>query len=246
MTSDHNIWIEADWPAPEHVRAGTTVRKGGCSQTPFDELNLAQHVEDKTENVLENRRILTQHLNLPSEPVWLNQTHSSRIIHIDSSSEDSDADASYATQKNTICAVMTADCVPVLFCNKEGDKIAAIHAGWKGICAGILENAVQTLNSPETLIAWIGPCISAANYEVGRDVFQNCLNHSELLSKGFEQTNPDHWLCDLVEIVKILLKNCRVGAIYECNLCTHENAELFYSYRRDGITGRTASLVWME
>ena len=248
MTSEQKkkVWIEANWPAPNNIRAGTTVRAGGYSQKPFAELNLALHVDDSTQNVLKNRKALLQELALQSEPVWLNQIHSSTIISINNSPSNLDADASYTTEKNKVCTVMTADCVPILFCNKEGTKVAAVHAGWRGICAGIIETTIETLTEPETLLAWIGPCISARHYEVGKDVYENCIKHSKLLEPAFVRINADHWNCDLVKIVKILLKICAVGAIYECNLCTYEKSDLFFSYRRDGKTGRTASMVWME
>ena len=247
MTSqENNIWIEADWPAPKHIRAGTTVRTGGYSIKPYNKLNLALHVGDETERVKKNRNTLIKSLHLQSEPVWLNQTHSSRIICIDKPPTNLEADASYTTVKNKICSVMTADCVPVLFSNQKGTKVAAVHAGWKGICNGIIENAINKFSSPETLLVWIGPHISDSYYEVGKDVYENCLNHSNLLKTGFAQINDDHWYCNLAKIIKILLKNKGIGAIYECNLCTYKNKDLFFSYRRDGKTGRTASMVWME
>lgn len=242
----NKIWIEANWPAPKHIRAGTTVRTGGHSQKPYDELNLALHVDDKPENVKKNRRALLQNLHLQSEPVWLNQTHNPNIICINDIPENLEADASYTTEKNKVCSVITADCVPILFCNDEGTKVAAVHAGWKGICSGIIENSVKTLTSPESLLVWIGPCISAKHYEVGRGVYESCINHSTLLEEAFEQCDENHWYCDLVKIINILLKNCGVGSIYECNLCTYEKSDLFFSYRRDGKTGRTASMVWIE
>lgn len=247
MTSPENkIWIEANWPAPKHVRAGTSLRTGGHSQEPYDELNLAFHVGDNPENVKKNCNTLTQNLGLQSSPVWLQQTHSSKIICINNVPENLEADASYTTKRNKVCSVMTADCVPILLCNDGGTKVAAVHAGWKGICAGIIENSIKPLTPSESLLAWIGPCISAKYYEVGRDVYESCTNHSKFLEKAFEQCDENHWHCDLVKIIKILLENCGVGAIYECNLCTYENASLFFSYRRDGKTGRSASMVWME
>jgi YfiH family protein len=247
MTSQNTaLWIEADWPAPEHIRAGTSIRTGGYSIEPYNELNLAQHVGDKSDNVEKNRDALIKHLHLKTEPVWLTQAHSSSIICIDTPPINLEADASYTSEKNNVCAVMTADCVPILLCNREGTKVSAVHAGWKGICGGIIENAIETYSEADSLLAWIGPCISSAHYEVGKDVYENCLNHSNLLKIGFEQISADHWYCNLVKIVNILLENKGVGAIYECNLCTYKNDELLFSYRRDGITGRTASMVWME
>jgi purine-nucleoside/S-methyl-5'-thioadenosine phosphorylase / adenosine deaminase len=247
MTKQINkLWLRANWPAPEHVRAGTSIRSGGLSQAPYNDLNLAHHVGDEPGNVKNNREIILNHLELQSEPIWLDQTHSSQIISIDNEPESREADGSFTTEQNKICTIMTADCVPVLFCDSNGTKIAAIHAGWQGICRGIIENAIKEFSVPESLLVWIGPCISSKYYEVGKDVYERCINHSSSLKSAFDQINEDHWYCDLVNIVKIILKNAGVGLIYECNLCTYKMDKLFYSYRRDGNTGRTASMIWME
>ncbi len=247
MTQRSNkLWLDADWPAPKNIHAGTTTRINGYSKTPYNSLNLAQHVGDDSNNVKRNRKILSDHLKLQSEPFWLNQTHSSSIISIDNTLEDREADGSFTSRKNKVCTIMTADCVPVLFCNKNGTKVAAIHAGWKGICAGIIENAVKTFSDPESILVWIGPCISNKHYEIGKDVYEGGLNHSNTVASAFEQINVNHWYADLVKIVRILLENTGVGAIYECNLCTYEMEDMFFSYRRDGNTGRTASMIWME
>ena len=247
MTKQKNkLWLWADWPAPKHVRVGTSIRIGGHSKTPYNDFNLAQHVGDDHDDVKTNRKILNSHLQLQSDPIWLNQTHSSNIISIDASPENRAADGSFTTKQNKVCAILTADCVPILFCNKAGTKIAAIHAGWKGICGGIIENTIKSFSEPESLFVWIGPCISNEHYEVGKDVYESCINHSSLSKSAFHRVNVDHWHCDLVKIVEIILKKAGIGAIYECNLCTYKMDELFYSYRRDGTTGRTASMIWME
>lgn len=242
----NKLWLDADWPAPKHIRAGTSIRTGGHSKTPFNDLNLAKHVGDDPDNVEKNRETLINYLKLKSEPIWLNQTHSAEIISIDNTLGDREADASFTTKQHQVCTVMTADCVPILFCKKDGTKVAAIHAGWKGICGGIIENSINAFSEPETILAWIGPCISSEHYEVGNNVYESCLNHSNLVKSAFEQTNVKHWHADLVKIVRILLENRGVGAIYECNLCTYKMDDLFFSYRRDGNTGRTASMIWME
>ena len=240
------LWLWANWPAPKHVRAGTSIRFGGVSHSPYNDLNLALHVGDKPDNVTKNRKILSNYLKLQSEPVWLEQTHGSNIISIDTEPKYLVADGSHTSKKNKVCTIMTADCVPVLLCNTDGEKIAAIHAGWKGICQGIIENAIKEFPESESILAWIGPCISSEHYEVGKDVYEGCLNRSALLKCAFNQINANHWYCDLVNIVKIILNNSGVGAIYESNLCTYKMDKLFYSYRRDGNTGRTASMIWME
>lgn len=239
-------WIWADWPAPDNIHAGTSIRVGGDSQAPYDELNLALHVGDTPENVINNRQTLSKYLNLPSEPVWLEQTHSSNIVAIDTYAEKVTADGSFTTKQNNVCAIMTADCVPILFCDAQGTKIAAVHAGWKGLCAGIIEKAINEFSNPESLLVWIGPCISGQYYEVGKDVYEKFNIYSPSLKSAFKQCNEDHWYCDLVSIVKIILGNSKVTSIYECGLCTYARDSLFYSYRRDGNTGRTATLIWME
>ncbi|MBL1141643.1 MAG: peptidoglycan editing factor PgeF [Proteobacteria bacterium] len=242
----NNIWLDADWPAPKHIRAGTSLRTGGYSTAPYNEFNLALHVGDNPDDVKSNREILFNYLDLSSEPFWLEQTHSAKIISIDRPSANRKADASVTTQKNRVSVIMTADCVPILLCNKEGTKIAAVHAGWRGICGGIIENSLKAFSEPENLIAWIGPCISQKYYEVGTEVYENCLSHSKMLEKAFKQTNRNHWYANLVQIVRILMEKERVGSIHECGLCTYKLDDMFYSYRRDRETGRMASMIWME
>ncbi len=240
-----DLWMWADWPAPKKIRAGTSLRFGGCSRWPYQDLNLALHVGDLPENVIKNRKILTRHLSLPTAPVWLEQIHGAKIISIDAGPENFSADGSYTTQQNKVCAVMTADCVPILFCDVGGTQIGAIHAGWRGICCGIIEKAVQAFSRPASLQIWIGPCISSQHYIVGKAVYEQCLAHSIRLKSAFHQINTDHWYCDLVKIVKIILKKSGVDSIHESGLCTYTEDSLFYSYRRDGKTGRMATMIWM-
>jgi YfiH family protein len=244
QTDDLFIW--AHWPAPPQIHAGTSVRFGGHSQSPYNDLNLALHVGDNPENVIENRHILSEYLNLPAAPIWLDQTHSSNIISLDVNRDNFSADGSYTSMRNKICTILTADCVPILLCDANGTRIAAIHAGWKGICGGIIEKAINEFSNPASILVWIGPCISSQYYEVGSDVYTKCLAHSARLKSAFEQVNEDHWYCNLNNLVKIILENSGVGSIYECGLCTYEEDSLFYSYRRDGITGRTATMIWIE
>ena len=243
-----NCWIAADWPAPKHIKAGTTVRgyDHGYSKAPFNSLNLAQHVGDDPSIVNTNRKTISESLELMSDPVWLDQCHSSKIVCIDTTPNNFEADGSYTTKKNHICTVLTADCVPFLICDDKGLKIAAIHAGWKGICHGIIENALKAFSDYKSIMVWIGPCINSEFYEVGNDVYNACISHLNLLEGAFTPGRQGHWQCDLSKIVRIIFKNVGVGAIYECGLCNYKMDNLFYSYRRDGITGRTASLIWME
>ena len=242
---DNDFWVWADWPAPAHVYAGTSTRMGGYSLPPYKALNLADHVDDNPQHIHKNRALLNKSLKLTASPVWLEQTHSAKIISLDSEPDTLRADGSTTTTKDNACVVMTADCVPLLFCNKKGSRIAAIHAGWKGICMGIINNAIKCFPVDEPLLVWIGPCISQKHYEVGSEVYNRCMDLSASLKAAFQQKDAGHWLCSLSEIVKIILKNNGVEGIYECGLCTYERDELFYSYRRDGETGRTASMIWI-
>ncbi len=239
-------WLPAEWPAPDHVHAGTSLRDSGFSSDNYSSLNLAMHVGDNAAKVDKNRELLIKQQQLPARPEWLNQTHSNRLSILDKDNVDTDADGSYTTIKNNICAVLTADCVPVLLCDKAGTRVAAVHAGWRGISTGIIDNAAALYSQPEDVLAWIGPCISCVYYEVGSDVFEACMGYSPNTKTAFQQYDEQHWHCDLVSLVKCILANNKIHNIYESGLCTYADEKNFYSYRRDGVTGRTASMIWME
>jgi len=239
------FWIQADWPIPNHVKAGTSIRIGGYSDPPYNESNLSLNVGDESKKVKKNRFKLLTNLGINTEPVWLEQEHSKKILSVDEKPIDIKADGSYTTKKDRVCVVTTADCVPILFCNNEGTKIAAIHAGWKGICMGIINNTIKIFDCPESVFVWIGPCISKKYYEIGEDVYSNFLNYSDLLENSFEKNGTQRWSCSLNNIVKTLLKNSGIKKIYDCGLCTYELNDLFFSYRRDGNTGRTATMIWI-
>lgn len=241
-----NTWLWADWPAPAHVKAGTSLRHYGLSQTPYHSLNLAAHVGDDTSNIDQNRSMICDHLALKTDPFWLEQTHGGDVISIDDPHIENIADGAITTRAGPVCTVMTADCVPVLFCDKPGTKVAAIHAGWKGICSGIIENTVKQYADPGRVLVWIGPCISKQYYAVGEDVVSACCLHFSDLRQAFEKTGDKHWVCDLSGLVKIILTKFKINSVYECGLCTFKRDDLFYSYRRDGITGRTATMIWIE
>ena len=165
-------WIKANWPAPANIKAGTTTRAGGVSAAPYASFNLATHVEDKLDNVNQNRSQLRSCLNMPNEPQWLEQTHSTVATLLPVKEAVPKADAAYTVQKNVVCAVMTADCLPLLITNTEGTCVAAIHAGWRGMADGILENTIKKLPvKPESLLVWLGPAIGAEVYEVGEEVY---------------------------------------------------------------------------
>jgi len=178
-------WLWADWPAPEHIKAGTTLRTGGISSGKFCSLNSAMHVGDKPRNVIDNRQQIKALLELPAEPVWLQQIHGSRVVR----AEDADnlaADASYSNKKNIICAVMTADCLPLILCSQDGGYVAAVHGGWRGILAGIIENTVNAM-AQQNLLAWMGPAIGPKCFEVGAEVREAFIDKEAEYSAAFSK-----------------------------------------------------------
>lgn len=244
----NNFWIPAEWPVPGHVHAGTTTRQTGCSIPPFDGFNLAFHVGDNKEFVKKNRNQLKTILKLPSDPVWLNQVHGHKAIKAQTQFLSNTADAIYTDNTDIVCAVLTADCVPLLICNKTGSEIAAIHAGWRGLCSNIIENTLKHFNSNiDDLIAWLGPHISADCYEVGNDVRDASIDSLvEMVTEVFIINRGHHWQADLGKMTRLLLLKQGVTKIYSNNQCTYQNGEYYYSYRREGETGRMASLIWIE
>jgi len=238
------FWIEPEWPVPTGVRAVSTLRRGGVSVGPYQSLNLGAHVGDEPSRVAENRRRLRDALNLPAEPVWLNQVHGKQLIRADVPS-DRNADAAFTYQTGVVCAVMTADCLPVLLCSKEGDRVAAVHAGWKGLAAGIIEAAVELLGGGN-LLAWLGPAIGPEAFEVGHEVREAFVRKRAAFAAAFRETENAKWLADLYHLARIALNDAGISAIYGGGFCTLSNAEDFFSYRRDPVTGRMATLIWRE
>lgn len=238
-------WITADWPAPAHIKAATSFRTGGVSTGCFSSLNLALHVGDSAESVWENRRAIKRMLNLPAEPAWLQQTHSTQVVNADNMSALPNADASYAHDNETVCAVMTADCLPILLCDVHGTTVAAIHGGWRGLLHGIIQNTVQHMPAVE-LLAWLGPAIGPNCFVVGRDVQCAFVEQSVLFREAFVSTAPDKYLADIYKIARIILNNVGVRRIYGGSYCTVTQQAQFFSYRRDGQTGRMATLIWKQ
>ena len=237
-------WIPADWPAPAHVRAGTTTRLNGSSPHPFDGFNLAGHVNDRPDAVAANRRQLRAGLNLPSEPVWLQQQHGNRVLRLNRE-PPAPADGAHTDQAETVCAVLSADCVPVLLCERDGSEVAALHAGWRGLCRRIIKHGLSLFAAPpRELLAWVGPHIRQEHYEVGAEVVSACSSIWEETAAAITPARSDRWYLSLVKLVTTELRQLGVAEIYDCNYCTYNDRELFYSYRRDGATGRTASLIW--
>lgn len=235
--------ITPDWPVPPHVKSLMTLRAGGVSVGPFASLNLAMHVQDDPMAVTENRRRLRE--ALPAEPTWLNQIHGTQIIRADTASGVPDADASFTRKTNTVCAVLTADCLPVLFCSRDGSVVAAAHAGWRGLAAGVLEATVAAMQVPPAkVIAWLGAAIGPDAFEVGPEVRDTFIASHPQSSAAFKP-HQQKWLADIYALARIRLNACGVSAIHGGGLCTYTDAARFYSYRRDGVTGRMATLIWL-
>ncbi|MDH5572577.1 MAG: peptidoglycan editing factor PgeF [Gammaproteobacteria bacterium] len=257
------FWLPADWPAPANIRAGTTLRSGGVSQAPYHSLNLGDHVDDDPAAVTENRQRLITALQLPSEPVWLKQVHSKVIVDAANTLPGTiEADGSYTIKSEVVCAVLTADCLPVLICNQPGTQVAAVHAGWRGLADGIIETALEKFAGDKSkLMVWLGPAIGADNYEVGNDVRAYFLAHDPAAASAFKhrdqplnqppvqtrkQPGEEKWLMDIYQLAHQRLNKHSITAIYGGEFCTFKGSEKFYSYRRDGITGRMASLIWID
>jgi YfiH family protein len=243
---DHCSWIPAAWAAPSWIKAGITTRQGGQSQHPYTSFNLATHVGDNSLSVEKNRDYLARMLNLPAKPIWLEQIHGNRIICADQA-QDYKADGLYTDRTKTVCAIMTADCVPILMCNTNGSRVAAIHVGWKGFCAGILGQSLDLFTDHnDELLIWIGPHIYKDSYEVGNDVRDAVLNANQQLSDAFSPNQRGRWQASLEFMIRYELESRGVSQISSANLCTLTHAEDFYSFRRDGKTGRMASLIWID
>lgn len=241
------MWIVPDWPAPANVKAIATTRKGGNSTGPYQGLNLGNHVGDDPEVVLQNRGWLQQQLGLETAPVWLNQTHSIDVVNLKQpSAEVLDADGSYTAQKRLPCVVMTADCLPVILCDRQGEQVAAVHAGWRGLVDGIIEQAVAQFSVPGSeIMAWLGPAIGPKAFEVGGEVREQFLAHDPAAAQGFEP-HGEKWLADLYLLARQRLASVSVNDVFGGDACTFSDAEKFFSYRRDGVTGRQATLIWLE
>lgn len=241
-----DLWITASWPAPAHVRAGTTTRRGGVSDTPYAALNLGAHVGDDEQRVLLNRKRLSDLLDLPGEPNWLSQCHGIRVIELGREPEQ-ECDGAWTDRANVVCAVLTADCLPVLLCDASGTRVAALHAGWRGLARGIIESGVKALCcEPKDLIAWLGPAIGPTAFAVGDEVRSAFVETDPAHAASFSETGTGHWLCDLYAAARTTLRRLGITGVYGGDYCTYADAARFYSYRRDGWTGRMASLIWID
>ena len=235
--------ISPDWPAPSHVQAFTTTRRGGFSQGPWRSLNLGGNCGDDPQHVEMNRHALAG--LLPSKPRWLNQVHGTGVVNWDKAF-NAEADAITSQRKGQVCPVLTADCLPVLFCNQAGTHIAAAHAGWRGLAAGVLEATVSAMAcKPTELMAWLGPAIGPNAFEVGKDVYDAYIQVSADNAIAFKP-HRDRWLADLYLLARLALGKVGIKQVFGGQHCTYEEKNSFFSYRRDGETGRMASLVWFE
>ncbi|WP_020560023.1 peptidoglycan editing factor PgeF [Thiofilum flexile] len=241
-------WLLPDWPAPHNIHAFTTTRQGGVSAAPYDRLNLGDHVDDVPMAVARNRQLVGDIAQLPSEPLWLKQVHGTVVMGMEGGGSCyPTADASIALKPKQVCVVMTADCLPVLFCNKSGTKVAAAHAGWRGLCDGMLEQTVQAFQEPPSeLLVWIGPGIGSNAFEVGAEVRAEFIAIDAKAESAFQLApKAGKWLGDLYQIARQRLANVGVTAVYGGDYCTYTDSERFFSYRRDGKTGRMGSFIWM-
>lgn len=237
-------FILPDWPAPARVRALQTTRHGGVSQGVYASLNLGDHVKDDPVHVAHNRQLLSAYV--PTEPVWLQQVHGVRVIDAAQASCLEIADASVSQQKHVVCVTMTADCLPVLLCDQAGSVVAAVHAGWRSLCDGVIEATVSAMPVPANqLMAWLGPAIGPHAFEVGAEVRAQFMAQDTQAVHAFN-AKGDKWLGDLYTIARQRLQTLGVTQVYGGGYCTYSEPETFFSYRRDGDTGRMASLIWLE
>jgi len=237
-------WLIPDWPAPARVKACVTTRGGGVSLAPFDSLNLGDHVGDDPTAVAENRRRLTDQFAIT--PAWLQQVHGIAVVEADPT-QVATADASWTDTPGIACASMTADCLPVLFCNRAGTRVAAAHAGWRGLANGVLEATLDSLAVPaDEILAWLGPAIGPQAFEVGPEVREAFIAQLPLASQAFAASpNAGKFLADIYQLARLRLAARGVTAVYGGGLCTVTDPR-FFSYRRNPCTGRFASLIWIE
>jgi polyphenol oxidase len=243
-------WITPDWPAAARVRALSTLRAGGVSIHAYGSLNLGSHVGDAPGAVAENRRRLRSAARLPAEPAWLNQVHGARMVDLDALDEAAsppEADAALTRQPGRVCAILTADCLPVLLAAESGQAVAAAHAGWRGLAGGVIEAAVWALAvAPASLVAWLGPSIGPRHFEVGGEVRELLLAEDSEASASFVPNARGRFLADLPALARRRLARLGVQRIYGGGECTFSRADQYFSYRRDGTTGRQATLIWLE
>ena len=240
-------WIVPDWSAPSHVRAICTTRSGGVGEGSYQSMNLASHVNDDIQAVTGNRQLLQQTLGLNAPPYWLQQIHSTKIVDLDHGNIDFKADGSTTARAEKACVVMTADCLPVLLTDRKGQRIAAIHAGWRGLADGILEAGIRKFSADQDILAWLGPAIGPEKFEVGAEVVEQ-LSTEDVIESGWlrEATNRGKWLVDLYKLASLRLQKAGVVDVSGGGYCTFSDEKRFFSYRRQGGCGRMATLIWLD
>jgi len=238
--------IVPEWPMPKGVAACSSTRTGGVSEGAWESLNLGAHCGDDLNHVEENRKRLFAAGQLPSKPVWLEQVHGTAVLSLTGEPYDSKrADASYSNTPGTVCAVMTADCLPVLFCNRAGTEVAAAHAGWRGLCAGVLEETVACFaDSADNILAWLGPAIGPQAFEVGPEVREAFMAHDPQAEHAFRPAG-EKYMADIYQLARQRLTHLGINHIYGGDRCTFTEKDDFFSYRRDKTTGRMASFIWL-
>ena len=245
------------WPdLPAHIGVLSTLRKGGVSLSPFDDgsgaggFNLASHVGDRVEHVLKNRTLLAQFL--PTIPQWMEQVHGTHVVDLGVADRPLSADACIASRANVVCAVQTADCLPVLLCDAKSNVVGAAHAGWRGLVNGVLENTLAMMQSSgadlDSVSVWLGPAIGPTQFEVGAEVRKQFVDFDPCALAAFRASDirPDKFYADIYQLARQRLQRAGVHSIHGGGFCTVTEPEKFYSYRRDGVTGRMASLIWIK
>jgi YfiH family protein len=249
------VWVEPEWPVPGGVRALSTFRNGGVSAAPYASLNLGGHVGDGPSAVAENRRRLKAAAGLPAEPAWLAQVHGTTVVDLDAASALATsapgtlgpADAAFTRRRGRVCAILTADCLPILLAADSGDLVAAAHAGWRGLAGGVIEATVKALQvAPETLMAWLGPAIGPRHFEVGAEVREALLAGDSGADSAFAANARGRFMADLGALARRRLAALGIGRIYHSGQCTYADENRYFSHRRDGVTGRQATLIWLE
>jgi YfiH family protein len=244
-----STFIQPNWPAPANIKALQTTRLGGVSSAPYDSLNLGEHVNDNPTHVAHNRQLLSDYV--PSEPVWLNQVHGTRVIDAALSGCVESADAAFTQKKRVVCVTMTADCLPVLLCDTQGTIVAAVHAGWRSLCDGVIEQTVAAMLAQDAtlkanqLMAWLGPAIGPQAFEVGGEVMAQFVAQDSVASTAFIACG-DKWLGNLPMIAQQRLNHLGIQSVFGIDECTYQTPEKYFSFRRDGNTGRMATLIWLS
>jgi len=253
-------WLEPEWPTPPGVRALSTFRSGGVSTARYASLNLGDHVGDSLQAVGENRRRLKAAAGLPAEPEWLTQVHGTSVVDLDAATTKpvgqaergasgpvGPADAAFTRRRGRVCAILTADCLPIVLAADSGDLVAAAHAGWRGLAGGVIEATVEALQvAPERLMAWLGPAIGPDRFEVGAEVREAVLAGDSGADAAFAANARGRYMADLSGLARRRLAALGVSRIYGGGHCTYADKDRYFSHRRDGMTGRQGTLIWLE